>query len=195
VDHSTSLRTGLGRLTDTFDQTLINLEHELCRLGDDLAHTVDSYLGLSITITGTSGPVSLTAWREPGAPAPATSLQIPLPLLFRSTPGSSLTLYAAVPGALVDLAADLSFALDQPLTALALDRHLPHPNPHSHISGLTEFSHINQALGVLLACGRTRQQAHTELSERAGRGQPRNLHTTAQTIINSAALGVGPNPF
>ena len=81
MDHSKSLRTGLGRLTDTLDQTLIDLEGELCRLGDDLAHTVDSYLGLTITITGPSGPVSLTTWRESNRPAVGSSLLIPLPFI------------------------------------------------------------------------------------------------------------------
>jgi hypothetical protein len=97
----------------------------------------------------------------------------------------------------VDLAADLSFAVGEPFAAFVLDRHLPeHPgrSASSERTGLVELSDINRALGVLLACGRTREQARTELWDRAGRGVSRDLHAAAEAIINSAGLGVGPNP-
>jgi hypothetical protein len=194
VDHSTSLPTGLGQLTDTLDQTRI--DDGLRRLGDDLAHTVDSYLGLSITITGQSGPVSLTRWRKTGSPAVGSSLLIPLRLICDGTPGSTLILYAAVPGAFVDLAADLSCAVGEPLATFVLDRHLTghlHPNARPEFTGLTEFATINRAIGVLLACGHTWAQAHTELWNQAGGHTSRDLHTVAEAIIHSAGPGVGNN--
>jgi len=176
----------------------MNLGGELRRLGDDIARAVDSYLGLTITVTGMSGPVSLTTWREPGEVAVGTSLLIPLRPICGSAPGSTLILYAAVPGAFVDLAADLSYTAGEPLTAFLLDRHLSEHPAHSKTSqstGLTGFSNINRAIGVLLACGRTREQAHTELWDRAAGTVPRDLHASAQAIIDRAALGVGPRQF
>jgi hypothetical protein len=198
VAHSTSLWTGLGRLTDTLDKAPTSLHGELRRLDDDLAHAVDSYLGLSITITGFSGPVTLTTWRRTDGPAVGSSLLIPLPLICLSAPGSALILYAAVPGAFVDLGADLSFALDEPLAAFVLDAHLTEHldrSANAEFTGLSDFSDVNRAIGVLLACGHTREQAHNALWDRAAGEASRDLHTAAQSIINTAEHGVGPHPF
>jgi hypothetical protein len=198
VDHSTSLWTDLGSLTDTFDNAPTNLHVELRRFGDDLAHAVASYLGLSITITGESGPVTLTMWRGTGGSAVGSSLRIPLPLICPSSPGSALILYAAAPGAFVDLGADLSFALGEPLAAFVLDAHLtPHVqrSANPEFTGLSDFSNVNRAIGVLLACGHTREQAHAALWDRAADEASRVLYTAAEAIINTAEHGVGPHPY
>lgn len=79
----------------------------------------------------------------------------------------------------------------------SLDQHLnEHLNPSSkpELIGLAEYSQINQAIGVLLACGHTREQARAELWHRAS-DVPCDLHTAAQAIINRAELGVDPHPF
>jgi hypothetical protein len=197
VDHFNSLWTGLGNLTGTLEKTPTNLDVELGRLGDDLERAVDSYLGLSIKITLESGPVSLTTWRGGGTPV-GSSLLIPLPLICPSAPGSALILYAAAPGAFVDLGADLSFALGEPLAAFVLDAHLTdhlHRRANPQITGLSDFSNVNRAIGVLLACGRTREQAQTELWDRAADDASRVLYTAAEAIIKTAERGVGPHPF
>lgn len=198
MDHYESLVIGLGRLTDPLDNAPMDLDGELRRLGDDLSRAVDSYLGLSITITGHSGPVSLTTWRQTDGPAVRSSLLIPLPLICLSAPGSALILYAAVPGAFVDLGADLSFDLGEPLAAFVLDAHLTehlHRSSTPEFTGLSDFSHVNRAIGILLACGHTREQAHTALWNQAAGNDPRDLHTAAEAIINTAVHGVGPHPF
>ncbi len=198
MDQFNSLSTGLGPLTEAFGIAPMTSDGELRRLGDDLAHAVDSYLGLSITITGMSGPVSLTTWRVTDGPAVGSSMLIPLPLICVSAPGSALILYASVPGAFVDLGAALSFALGEPLAAFVLDAHLTEHldrSANSELTGLTEFSDVNRAIGVLLACGQTRERAHNELWGRASGDDSRDLHTAAQAIINSAERGVGPHPF
>jgi hypothetical protein len=173
------------------------LDGELRRLSDELSRIVDSYLGLTVMLTGVAGPVSMSTWHEPaGRAAVGSSLLIPLPLICATPPGSALILHAARPGAFVDLTADLSFALGEPLPTFVLDQHLTeHLNPNSRpeLIGLAESSQINQAIGVLLACGHTREQALAELWHRAG-DVPRDLHTAAQAIINRAELGVGPRP-
>ena len=198
MDHSNSFWTGLGHLTDTLDKAPTNLDVELGRLSDDLAHAVDSYLGLSIKITLESGPVSLTTWRGTGGSAVGSSMLIPLPLICASAPGSALILYAAAPGAFVDLSAELSFALGQPLAAFVLDAHLTEHLPcraDPQITGLSDFSNVNRAIGVLLACGRTSEQAQSELWDRAADDASRVLYTAAEAIIKSAEHGVGPHPF
>jgi hypothetical protein len=196
--HPTPLWTGL--VTDELNK--LEFAGTISGLGQDLAYAVDSYLGLTITITGQSGAVCLTTWRESDGPAAGTSLLIPLHLICVSPPGSTLILYAATPGAFVDLGASLSFATGEPLTAFVLDSHLTeHPTEHNdpdanaQFSGLSEFTTINRALGVLVACGHTREQARSELSDRAGRHVSRDLHTTAQAIITNATLGIGSRAY
>jgi hypothetical protein len=189
-----SLSTGLARLTEHLDRPPADLEGALRHLSEELASAVESYLGLSITITGEAGPVSISTWHNPTGPATVgTSMLIPLPLICSAPPGSALILHAAQPGAFVDLTADLSFALDEPLPTFVLDQH---PTEHHHssqpeLTGLTESSQINQAIGVLLACGHTREQALTELWHQAN-DTPCHLHAAAELIINRAEHGLGP---
>jgi hypothetical protein len=197
VDQIMSLSVALAPLAENLDRPEAELDGELRRLSDELSRIVDSYLGLTVMLTGVAGPVSMSTWREPaGRAAVGSSLLIPLPLICATPPGSALILHAARPGAFVDLTADLSFALGEPLPTFVLDQHLTeHLNPNSRpeLIGLAESSQINQAIGVLLACGHTREQALAELWHRAS-DVPRDLHTAAQAIINRAELGVGPRP-
>jgi len=198
VDHNNSLVVGLTRLNANLANPEILLENELRNLSNDLARAVNSYLGLEITITDIAGPVSLTAWRDDrNHDVIGSSLLISLPSICAATPGSTLILYAAKPGAFVDLTADLSFALGEPLTAFVLDQHLDHhlhAGAHSELTGLAEFSQINRAIGVLVACGHTPKQAHAELWHRATDAH-QDLHTTAKVILSSAELGLGPHVF
>ncbi|MDP9094783.1 MAG: hypothetical protein M3N95_18055 [Actinomycetota bacterium] len=102
---------------------------------------------------------------------------------------SSLLFYAADPGAFVDLAADLSFALGLELSDLVLDRHLTLPRHGEGIDGFEFWSGINQAVGVLIARGHTPESARTEL-HRLADSDSGNLHDAARAVlarvINSA---------
>jgi hypothetical protein len=105
-------------------------------------------------------------------------LRIPLTVLGpRFDPDSRITIYAATAGAFVDLAADLSCALDLPTSTdrstapdspngddqrhsqvdddrrITLDADVP-PNPLvSGVPGLSELSNINRAIGLLIGHG------------------------------------------
>jgi hypothetical protein len=197
VDQIISLSAGLARLTESLDRPGADLERELRRLSDELSSVVDSYLGLSIMIMDVAGPISMSTWHDPaGRAAVGSSLLIPLPLICATPPGSALILHAAQPGAFVNLTADLSFALGEPLPTFVLDQHLTeHINGSSRpeLIGLAESSQINQAIGVLLACGHTREQALAELWHRAS-DVPCDLRVAAEAVINRAELDVGPHP-
>jgi hypothetical protein len=198
MDRGNSLSDGLGRLSEALEDPQVDLEGEVGRLGDELARAVTSYLGLTITINGVTGPVSLTCWRLPDGDAPVrSSLLVPLASICAVEAGSTLLLYAALPGAFVDLSADLSFALGQALPGFVLDRHLsefPRRGAGPELTGLVAFSHVNQAVGVLVGCGRSHDQAHAELRNRAIHADG-DIHTAAQGVINSAGLGIGPYLF
>ncbi len=197
MDRTISLFAGLDRLTKSLDDPEVDLERDLRRLGDDLARAVSSYLGLTLTIASVAGPISLSSWHgEYGPAAIGSSLLIPLPLICATPAGSTLILHAGAPGAFVDLCADLSHVLGEPLTDFDLDGHLPDQlsqNAKPELTGLAEFSHLNQAIGVLLAVGYTREQAYAELWHHA-QDVDGDMHAIARVIVASAVRGLGPVP-
>jgi hypothetical protein len=138
---------------------------------------VPSYVGLQMMIGQNGHPVTLT--RIAPHRTATTSLRLPLTVLgpARFDAESRVTLYAATAGAFVDLAADLSYALhlptctarstdvgssdadDQQRSRVGTDRRiildadlLPSPLA-SGVSGLSELSTINRAIGVLIGHG------------------------------------------
>ncbi len=144
----------------------------LALLVSHLTATLESYCGLHVKVADHEWPVTITAFAQDAAP-PATSLRLPLRLVSRLQAGSScIVFYAARPGALVDLAADLSHALGVPATTstsaragvpaatgggetadVRLDGDLPPVSMTSGIAGLEELSTVNLALGVLIDHG------------------------------------------
>jgi hypothetical protein len=93
----------------------------------------------------------------------AASLLIPFADLTVTEAGSSLVLYAGTPGAFVDLAADLTYALQLGPDALVLDAHLKSSLEDSGLDGLADWTHINLAIGILIERGHTAGGASTEL--------------------------------
>lgn len=159
-----------GGLTGTLD-TLVT----------DLRVAVTSYSGLRLTLVRDGWPVTLAAFPGTDEKPPTTSLRLALSTLGGGfDPLSAIVLYARTPGAFVDLAADLAY-LDRrgrtpdPVSragegntpadgdshpaGLALDGDLPPASVVSGLSGLTEYSAINQAVGVLMWRGQTPDQA------------------------------------
>ena len=153
---------------------------------------VPSYLGLQMTIGQNGHPVTLT--RIAPHRTATTSVRLPLTVLGpRFDAESRVTLYAATAGAFVDLAADLSYALHLPTCTdrstnacisdgndqrygqvgndrrITLDADLP-PSPlASGVSGLSEPSTINRAIGVLIGHGEHPDHAADTLRRDASR--------------------------
>ncbi len=98
--------------------------------------------------------------------------------------GSAVVFYAATPGALVDLAADLQWALHLPPGAMLLDRHLTPPSGADPIAGLPEMSIVHRAMGALLAQGRTPDAAAEDLRTIADRSGTSVL-TVAGNLIRA----------
>ncbi|HEX5905926.1 MAG TPA: hypothetical protein VFY56_02840 [Propionibacteriaceae bacterium] len=150
------------------------LDASLAALTADIEAAVPSYLGIQLTIRQNGQPVTLT--RIAPHRTATTSLQIPLTVLGpRFDPDSRVTFYAAAAGAFVDLAADLSYALHVPTSTdrstdgsdgedrrhrpvdgdrgITLDADAPPSALVSGVSGLSELSTINRAIGVLIDHG------------------------------------------
>ena len=189
VDLSASLISQLHELTLSLDGDDHAMDGSLVALMVDLELAVPSYCGLQLTITQHGFPVVLTAFAEFDGTV-ATSLRLPLSLLnpVLEVP-SQVVFYARTPGALVDLAADLTYALrgagatdgapsdghvgiglrriDGHRSAIVLDADLPPSTRVSGLYGLADLSTINRAVGVLIANGHHPDDAHDTLRQQA----------------------------
>jgi hypothetical protein len=162
VNLSAALAADLAALSDALDDGT-ELGSLLATLADTVTAAVGSYLGMTMTLVAGAHEVSFTVREEPDGRQIGTSLRIPLGSDASSNAGSALTLYAAAPGAFVDLAADLSYALSVDVSELHLDGQLTAPDGTAGIDGLAVHSAVNQAVGVLLDGGHTPESADEEL--------------------------------
>jgi hypothetical protein len=161
-----------------------------------LRAAVPSYRGLCLTIVENGNPIRLVAFLPPqDGESMATSLRLPLAAL---APGfhvdCQIVFYAATPGAFVDLAADLSYALTIPTITgsrpprpthspeldghqgtdhrdghrpIVLDGDLPPATLVSGVTGLDDLSTINRAVGILIGRGNHPDEAHATLRRHA----------------------------
>jgi hypothetical protein len=178
---SSALAAALSSLSGAIKDPNAGLEARLQLLADDLKVAVSSYLGLTVTIAMDGHEISFSL-TERGGPA-ATSLCLPLPEVAGSEPGSSLVLYGATPGAFVDLAADLTWALALDPAAIVLDAHLDVPRPSDVVTGLHEQGIVNQALGVLIERGHAFESARAELRRQA-KADNVGVPVSAQRILD-----------
>jgi hypothetical protein len=167
--------------------TGIDQQDALAQLGRGLEVAIPSYLGLSITLVTFGQPVTFTAARHGSdAVEVLASLHFSLVLLTSSDPASTLTVYAAASGAFVDLAADLGWLSATGTSHLLLDKHLAIP-PINRASALTEFSTINQAIGVLIAAGFGVEDAYAELDARSERTGVARVEVARQILEAQSA--------
>ena len=184
VEISAAVAADLALLTQTVDEPGIDLEDTLDAFTGDVKRAVASYTGMTMTITLDGHDVSFTVHDDPTV-RPAASLLIPLAAITTGDAASALVLYAATPGAFLDLAADLSFALGIELAALVLDGHLEMQSDPAGVTGLDDHCAINQAIGVLIGRGHTPVSARNELHRLAVYDHP-NLRTAADAVVRSA---------
>ena len=104
----------------------------------------------------------------------ATSLCLSLSWLPRLNPGSRITFYAVTPGAFVDLAADLTFALGG--VALQIDDDITNA-PIAGLTSVETLTGINHAAGILVP--------RSLRGNRAGRDAPPSEHARRAASIKS----------
>jgi hypothetical protein len=190
LDISAQLAADLAVLSQALDADA-DLETTVRDFAAAARLAVSSYLGLTVTVV--AGGHEFTADVVEHANVEhkiATSLLIPLANLTPSDAGSSLVLYAATPGAFVDLAADLTHALQVGPDLLALDTHLKPSLDHAGISGFTDMTHINHAIGILIDRGHTPDDATTEL-HRLARQAETTVRVAAHELIQAATQRPG----
>jgi hypothetical protein len=154
------------------------LLHALVR---ELATSVVSYRGLQLTITRHGFPVVLTAFADEHDGDLVTSLRVPLVLVGSGFAADNrVVFYAGMPGAFVDLAADLTLALDRRArkaqradklapSAIRLDADPPPASRAFTLSGVAELGAIDRAVGVMIEQGHHPDWAYASLRKDAAR--------------------------
>lgn len=141
-------------------------------LATNARQAVGSFIGLTVTVTEPADRAPdqvalrftlLDAHAEPGDIA--TTLRLPgLSDDKRpDRPHIAVFLYATTPGAFVDMAADLCFLTGNNLDAADLDQHHHLAREPDTTAPLQARTVTSEAVGVLIAGGRTREQAYAEL--------------------------------
>lgn len=182
----------LSHLDHAIQRTGIKLEARVRALADTVRLTVDSYLGMRITMIVEGHSLTVTAMErflDPGDIV--ASARLPLAALTGVEPGSMIVFYASMAGAFVDLAADLGFALGVRLDGLIVDDHPLGPRVLSGVAGMSDMSQVNQAIGILIARGHTHDSARTEL-RRLARLVEITLVPAAQRLIQASRRPPGP---
>ena len=137
MELSDAVAADLAALSDALDDPDADLAELVQRLGDRCAIAVGSYLGFSISLVIDEVAVSVTVLEEFLDPSEiVTSVMFSLRALGDHAPVGEVVLYAGVPGAFVDLAADLSYALNAGRDTVRLDQHLTPPDPGLGVVGL-----------------------------------------------------------
>ncbi|HZC74318.1 MAG TPA: hypothetical protein VE442_26775 [Jatrophihabitans sp.] len=162
MEITAALAADLALLTQALDEPSADIAATLRQLGSDARVALRSYLGLTVTMGDPGRERRFTTMEELAAPIKVRASLMMSLVADATGPRIGVILYAASPGAFVDLAADLSWLTGLELHQFALDQHLsPAGTDPGGIAQATSL--INQAIGVLIGRGRTPAQASGEL--------------------------------
>lgn len=177
-----ALAADLALLTDTFDDSS-DVAATLRSLMVDTAVAIPSYVGLVVRLTLVGQVAELSTLEFDHPREVVTSLRLRL----GDQPPVDVVLFASVPGAFVDLAADLAWMTGRP-DEFVLDEDRP-PTAAVGLAALREQSTVNQAMGVLIGRGLTPVEAMDLLRESAVENDL-DLHHAAAHVID----GLTPRP-
>ena len=189
VDLSAALTADIVELCRYVGAESESVTGPLQTLSRDVTLAVSSYVGLQVVLPDHGHPIVFTSFLPGTAESDITaSFRLPLAVLrlvdVKVDASSAIVFYAGVPGAFVDLAADLSFALglpdplglgdvdpageaDQPPSRIRVDHDLVPGTFEPGLTGVAEVSTVNRAVGFLVADGLHPEEAHRELRRRA----------------------------
>ena len=189
MDLPAALLAHVRDLTVSIGQDDQDLGDTVAALTTALRATATSYCGFQLTIVENQLPVTLTAFTDEHDVPVGTSLRLPLGLVSRVDGDSRIVFFAGTPGALTDLAADLSYALggipveqrssaannadhrgtrvDGERKAIQLDADVSPLSRMSGLAGLAELTVLNRAIGMLIQQGHDLAQAHQLLRQEA----------------------------
>jgi hypothetical protein len=164
-----ALAADLDVLTAALNEPATDVADTLHQLAANAAFAIPTYMGLSVTVSGSVPPFAFTSFHD-GVVAGEVRTSLGLTLPTGGDAGArqavTLVLYAGSPGTFVDLAADLAWLTGRPSSDFALDQHLQSLAERVIATGLLEVSTINQAIGVLIGKGHTPEEAEEQLTSR-----------------------------
>jgi hypothetical protein len=186
------LSTALAAQLSTLGSSAVELPDAVEELHGTLLAAVPSALGLSITVHISEIDLTLTTVSE--GVKPQTSLRVPLSMWADFEAGSEVVFYASTAGSLVDLAAELGWALGLNITwtspaedhVLVVDQHV---TPVPGLSSLDDLSAVNRAVGVLLSRGRSYDIAIEDL-KRAATQANSSIGAAAKALMGRLAQSV-----
>jgi len=203
VDIPAALLTQLAQLADGVGLDAKILQLPLTNLAAALRALVPSCRGLHVDIVHNGQPISLTEVLLPETDGVVrTSLRVSLSLLSPDHHWRSRVIfYAQTPGAFVDLAADLGYAMKTSVATvghnrdhadsniegptaprLVLDADLPPHIEASGLTGLAELSAVNRAVGMLIERGHDPGDAYDSLRQAAAEAGV-EVHVYAARIL------------
>jgi hypothetical protein len=163
-----SVAADLALLTDILDSSSSDIVATLSGLVAATAQSVPSLVGLALHVGGPQASVEITTIDESAHARIRTSLRFPLlDGSGHDAPIGALLVFASQPGALVDLAADLTWLTGRPLGDARLDEDLDARLAQPPELSLALLSTVNQAVGVLIGGGLTEREARVGLDARA----------------------------
>lgn len=165
VDIPPTLAADLRSLVGVLDVPDLELEQAVASLRQDVRNAIPSFVGLRLTLVVQGHAVVLTSLEEE-TDEPTTSLAIPLRESSGSLAAAELVLFAATPGAFVDLAADADYSHFARGGDLRQDQDLVVPL-RSGLTGVAELTMVNRAIGLLIGRGMTPDQAQNHLEGRS----------------------------
>jgi len=192
LDLLSALASHLRGLVDNLSTEDDTLTDSLQALSSLLETAVSCYLGFRLTLVIDGWPITLTEFSVVDGERPATSLRLNLSNQGSGVdPDSQIVLYAANPGAFVDLAADIDYLHRQghpgdgygSRPAVALDIDLPPITLVSGFLGLTEYETVNRAIGMLIQRGQEPVEARATL-HRDARASGLAVHLYADQLLD-----------
>ncbi|MDV8023528.1 hypothetical protein [Rhodococcus sp. IEGM 1330] len=177
----------LATLTESLDNSAVDLARSAGQLAADIDMAVSAVVSITLTVIvdGERFDVSIATHR-PHQGVVASSLEFTLVGTPDSHTARQLLILSGTAGALVDFAADVGLALGLSESSAVLDRHLFHSNGTdfgpAELRSLADVSEVNQAIGVLVASGRTVAEARAELRRLAERSNRSTVEEAGRTL-------------
>lgn len=195
MEITAALVADLAILTQALDEPAGDIVENLRQLAADAKRAVASFLGVTVRCAGLDRPLTFTVLEPAAAPADVrASLMLPLPRTGVAA-RVDVIMYAARPGAFVDLAADVAWMTGGELTGVAVDEHLGAAGPADTADWIRSASMIDQAVGALIGRGHTPEDARDHLAANAvafGIGVEAAAHTVLAGLASPDSTTENP---
>jgi len=183
----TRVLADLARLTTALDSSTVDLAQLVDQLLSDIDAAVSAVVSITLTVIVDGEYFEVSASTGGSADRmPASSLRVTLADPHRTGTEKYLLILSGTAGALTDFAADVSRSLGLGVDSAVLDRHLRSAGEsgatESKAHALASVSEVNQAIGVLIAGGRSAVEGRAELHRLAAQSGTPTAEVARRTL-------------